>query len=153
MERLQHIFEGVHAVALRSGLSLKENYKVEDAVWGIIDINKLEPQDRDAVSLSLFIEDYVSQLLNANVPTIDVLEIKREDDFVIIKTECMAEFLDHSVKSGKTDFWRAASEILKTIKLASDANVGIDPTPKNFAVSDRNHILYADFFIPSQQDM
>ena len=132
-------------VQLRSGLTSKETYRSGDKVLSVIDVSRLASQDKNPLKMRDFIEDYISELKKAGIPVVEIFEIILQGDTIIITTKYHDVFLDAQMALGDEQFISGVNGILNALCLIKNCPVGIDPTPKNFAVTEIG-IMYADFF-------
>jgi hypothetical protein len=144
----KELFSPPEFIPLRKGkLASKETFRKGEEVFSVIDVGKLSPQDRDPEKIFYFVSAYIDRLNIAGVPIIPIKEIERLGNLVIIHTKYFPCFLDEALASGRVTLEGAITAILVGVERASAYHLGIDPTPKNFAV-DGYQILYGDFFYP-----
>ena len=132
---------------LRGGLTSKGTYRLGDVVLGVVDVSRLAQQDRDPLRMRDFIENYITELKKAGVTVVEVLEVSLQGGKIVIVTRYQNVFLDNQMALGDKQFTEGVNGILSVLSLIKDSPVGIDPTPKNFAISEGG-IFYADFFYP-----
>lgn len=132
----------------KGGLSSKENFRWKNYVWSIIDTTKLEPQDKDPKAISNFVREYVTLLNERGISAVEVFAIQVVDPYIVVITRYIDRFLDELVLRGEADLRKSLIAVLEKLSLTSDGLLGIDPSPKNFAVDPEGNILYADLFYP-----
>jgi len=144
----KELFPSSEFTPLRKGkLVSKEIFKKGDDVFSVIDVDKLAPHDRDPEKIFCFVLLYIRRLKEAGIKTVPVAGIERLENLIIIRTKYFPWFLDEALASGRAALDESIRAILEIVERASIYHLGIDPTPKNFALSD-NQILYGDFFYP-----
>lgn len=147
MYNIEHLLESNKLQVLKKGLTSKETYKLGDVVLGVIKTSRLAAHDQDPLKMCNFIANYIHQLKMSGVPLVDVLDVNRQDETIVIVTRFMQRFLDTEMSTKSSRFISGVHEMLEVLSLIKDTSVGIDPTPKNFAVTNEG-IVYTDFFYP-----
>lgn len=146
MKNVEDLLSRGELTPLRQGL-VKETYRYKDAVVGLVRVNQLDVHDRDPAFMCESVRKYVDGLRNARVPIVDVIEVELQGANLVMITKFMPQFLDLAMKAGEVDFVDGSQKMLSDIAKTKDTQVGIDPTPKNFAFTN-HEIQYADFFYP-----
>lgn len=146
MKRIEDLLAQGELTPLRQGL-VKETYRHKDAVIGLVRVDKLDVHDRDPLMLRDSVRKYVDGLQSAGVPIVDVAEVELQGSNLVMVTKFMPQFLDLAMKASEVDFAAGSNLMLSDIARTKDTQVGIDPTPKNFAYA-HDQIWYADFFYP-----
>lgn len=144
MKPIKELLNSGSLELLRQGQS-KKTYRMNDIVLGIVDTSQLSEQS--PIFLRDSIDNYVSELKQCGVSTVDVLEIEAQGEHVVTVSRYMPDFLDHAMQKDKDSFLNGANQIFLNLLKIKEGSVGIDPTPKNFAISEGG-ILYADFYLP-----
>jgi len=147
MERVETLIRTERLVPLRKGLTAKETYRFGNLVLGIVDVKKLEPSEQQPSIIRDFIKYYVAELKRAKIPIIEPLSVEVQNQLVVIISDYVPRFLDTEMQTGEISFKQGANLILGIIEKSINSSAGIDPTPKNFAVTS-NGVCYADFFHP-----
>lgn len=146
MKSVENMIVSGELTPLRQGL-VKETYRYKDVVIGLVRVDKLDVHDRDPLIIRNSVRKYVDGLQSVGVPIVDVMEVELQGSNLVMVTKFMPQFLDLAMKANEVDFIDGSNLMLSGIAKTKDSQVGIDPTPKNFAY-DHDQILYADFFYP-----
>lgn len=146
MKNVEYLISQNLVEPLRQGLA-KETYRYGDVVIGLVRVDKLDVHDRDPVFMRDSVRKYIDGLISAGVPIVDALEVELQGSNLIMVTKFMPQFLDLAMRANEIKFEDGSLMMLRDIAKTKGTEVGIDPTPKNFAFV-HEQTMYADFFYP-----
>jgi len=146
MKQIEQLLADGELISLRQGRS-KKTYRYGETVLGVIQTENMAITDRDPYFILESILQYISGLNDCGIKTVDLLDAEVQKDNVVISTRYIPLFVDGIMAQNEGKFVNGATQLLNVLTKTKDSQVGIDPTPKNFAWED-GEILYADFYLP-----